>query len=74
MMDACNKMVDKGWLNIYINAFITFAPSDVSLISNKINMSIPIAVNVAFTGSPSSSPNFESWRKSTMMNEIHIIK
>ena len=74
MMDACNNFVDKDWFNMYVNIFINFAPSDVSLIINKINMSIPITVNVTFTGSPSSSPNFELWRKNTMMNEIHIIK
>ena len=78
MIDACNKVVDKGWLYIYVirfmNLFIKFFIDGVSFKNNKINMTIPIIVNVTFTPEFFSSPNSSSWRKNTMTNEIHIIK
>ena len=76
MIDTCNKVVDKGWLYIYIiismNLFIKSFIYVFSLKNNKTDMTIPIIVNVAFTVSPK---NPLSWcRKDTMMNEIHMIK
>ena len=71
MIDACNKVVDKGCLNIYIILFLIYS---VSLKSNKINMSIPICVNALFVTDDISSPNSLLCRKDTITNEIHIIK
>ena len=57
-----------------MNLFIKFFIDGVSFKNNKINMTIPIIVNVTFTPEFFSSPNSSSWRKNTMTNEIHIIK
>lgn len=53
MIDACNKVVDKGCLYIYViismNLFIKSFIYVVSFKSNNKNMTIPIAVNVPNT-------------------------
>ena len=71
---VCNIIVDKGWLMRYVIMFMNFAIGDVSLNINIKNMNMAIAVNVALTGSPSSSPKLLLWRKNTIINEIHNIK
>ena len=73
-IDTCNIIVGNGWFMIYVTMFMNFAIGDVSFNINKRNVNIVIAVNVALTMSPSSSPNVLLWRKITIISEIHSIK
>ena len=76
MIAPCNKMVDglnSGLIKYWIIRVIIEDAKSVCLKNSITRESNAIIVKSIFTGLYSSSPNVSSWRKNTIIADIHSV-